>query len=226
MDARPQTDFPEAMKGYLATEHFTLQGARSIVNSEIASRVQTYFTVLSGVIIAASFVTQMPQIDEAFVLFGALAFPLVILLGFLTAARLGMLGSMDAMYIKAINRIRHFYAQTTPEIEPYLLFPPYDDMHSMGAYGGWRPGSFRDDALSAASAVVAANSLMVTVLVARLVTSAYGLSYLGFLPYGVGVFLVSGALHGIIIGRLVGPQFQQALIEARFPAEEADNENG
>lgn len=112
------------MNTYLTTEHFTLQSARAIINSEIASRVGIYFTTLSAVIIAAAFVAQIPEMNEIFQIFGSLAFPIIIILGFFTMFRLSVLSAMYATYLRAINRIRNFYLQSASEIEPFLLFPP------------------------------------------------------------------------------------------------------
>lgn len=218
MDPAMQTRFPDRMNSYLTTEHFTLQAARSIVNSEISSRVTIYFTTLSSVIIAAAFVSQFPEISQVFVLFGSLAFPLVILLGFFTAARLGVLAGMDAMYIRAINRIRQFYVQSAGDVEQFLLFPPYDDDQSIGIYGGWSPASMRDNLLSSANAVVTSNCVVITVLVGVVATEATSATFIKFLPAGIGVFLLANALHYLVATLLVSPQFANDIyMETRFP---------
>lgn len=231
MDSIKEKRFPDQMDSYMTTEHFTLQSARSIVNGEISSRVTIYFTTLSSVIIAAAFVAQIPNMNQVFILFGSLAFPLVILLGFFTAARLGVLGGMDAMYIRGINRIRHFYIESVSEVDQFLLFPPYDDDHSIGIYGGWSPASMRDNLLSAANAVVMSNSIVITVLIGVLTTGYFTMSFVQYLPIGIIVFLVSYVLHYVVAILLVRPQFQKEVYsESRYPASKAaasrDPDNG
>lgn len=226
MNPKTENKYPERMNSFMTTEHFTLQSARSIINSEISSRVTIYFTTLSSVIIAAAFVAQIPDMNQVFILFGSLAFPLVILLGFFTAARLGILSGMDAMYIRAINRIRHFYVQSASEVSQFMLFPPHDDDRSNGIYGGWSPASMRDNLLSSANAVVISNSIVITVLLGVIVTGYYKLSFLQFLPIGVVVFIVSYFLHYVVAILLVRPQFQaDEYLEIRFPASDLDMGN-
>src|SRR3990172_1028068 len=128
--------YPERLNAFLTTEHFTLQSARGIINGEIVSRVNIYFTTLSSILIAAAFLAQIPQMSQLFGLFAAIAFPVAVLLGLFTLARLMVLGRVDTIYIRAINRVRQFYVQAAPEAQRYLLFPPYDDDRSVRAYGG------------------------------------------------------------------------------------------
>jgi hypothetical protein len=215
--SKMKSAFPDRMNTYMTTEHFTLQGARSIINAEITSRITIYFTTLSSVIIAAAFVAQIAERNQIFVLFGSLAFPLVILLGFFSAGRLAVLVSMDAVYIRAINRIRHYYVQSAPEVEQYLLFPPYDDARSIRIYAGWTE-SFRDGLLSSSNAVITSNSIVTTVLIGALSTNYYEISFLQFLPIGIITFLVTYILHWVV-GYLFGrPQSgMEEYMETRFP---------
>jgi hypothetical protein len=215
--------FPDRMNAYMTTEHFTLQAARSIVNGEIASRVTIYYTTLSGLIIAAAFVAQIPDMGDIFLLFGSLAFPLLILLGLFTTSRLAVLSGMDAAYVKAINRIRHFYAESAPEAKQFLLFPPFDDEHSNALYAGWSTTSLiRDNLLSTANIVTTSNSLVITVLVGVLMVLNFDLDYLQYLPIGILVFLVAFFLHGVVAFIFGRANFSVAeYIEVRFPAPDA-----
>ncbi len=225
MDPSQQPAFPDRMNSYLTTEHFTLQGARSIVNAEISSRVTIYFTVLSSVIIASAFVAQISERNQIFLLFESIAFPLIILLGFFTAGRLAVLASMDAAYIRAINRIRHFYIQSATDVERFLVFPPYDDPRSVGLYGGWSVRSIRDDLLSSANAVVTSNSLVTTVLIGALVIQYTKISLRQFIPLGIVIFLATVLLHSAAAYLLGRPQFmKEEYLETRFPRPESKSE--
>jgi hypothetical protein len=57
--------------------------------------------------------------------------PILGFIGISAYVRMVQLDFADAAYTSAINRIRHFYLQTTPEIEQYLSFPAFDDERSI-----------------------------------------------------------------------------------------------
>lgn len=213
------SQFPEHLNSFLTTEHFTLQSARSIINSEIANRVSIYFTTLSSVIVAAAFLAQIPDMGQILVLFGSLAIPLVILLGLFTAARLGVLSGMDAVYIRAINRIRHFYLQSAEEVGQFLLFPPYDDDDSVGIYGGWKSTSFKDNLLSAATAVVTSNSIVLTILLRILLANVVSAPFVQSILFALVLFLVAYVLHVLVIVTFVRPMNQESVYrEIKFPS--------
>jgi len=224
MNDSPNPNFPKRMDTYLTTEHFTLQGARSIVNSESASRASLYFTTLSAMIVAAAFVVQIPgmNLDRLLILFGLLAGPLIILLGLFTTIRLSILGMMDVTLIRAINRLRQFYAESTPQAADFLLFPPYDDMESAAIYAGWRYGDYL---LTTANAVVLANSLVVTALVAMLTVDLATIKVGRFLPLGIGVFVAAYLVHVGAAILFAGPRRTTGVYsEIRFPAPASDDE--
>ena len=76
MDTPPPAtpNLPDRLNGFMTTEHFTLQAARGIVNGEIVSRINIYFTTLSSVLIATAFLAQRPELSQFFQLKLELAF--------------------------------------------------------------------------------------------------------------------------------------------------------
>ena len=119
----PPITFPDRLNMYSTTEHFTLQSARGILMSESNNRVGVYFTTLASVLIASGFLAQLPAMAQMLTLLAWTAFPVTVLLGLFTFARLMELGRMDTVYIRAINRLRQFYVQAAPEASQFLLFP-------------------------------------------------------------------------------------------------------
>lgn len=221
MDTPPTLNYPDRMNVFMTTEHFTLQSARSIINSEIMNRVSLYFTTLSSVLIASAFLAQITKLDDLFSLFIWIAFPVLILLGIFTLARLMVLGRLDSVYIRAINRIRHFYAQSAPEMQKFMLFPPHDDFRSVSVYGGYA-NDMRSNLLSAANAVTVTNSIVATVLVSVVSSSAFGMTPLRFLPFGLIILVMMYLLHGLI-GRALAqvglaPEYQEAIFPAPVSA--------
>jgi hypothetical protein len=212
---------PDRMNSFLTTEHFTLQSARGMINSEIANRVLVYFTSLSSTLIAAAFLAQVSGMDQVFQLFTAIAFPLILIFGIFTLARLIMLSTMDMVYVRAINRIRQFYVQAAPETADFLLFPPYDDDVSVRKYAGYST-SVRGNLISTGNIINLTNSTVGTVLVGMYLSRVFDLSALQFLPYGVGILIVFLFLHGALGLFLIKEDFYTEYIQARYPDPSAE----
>lgn len=217
MDSPNAHRFPDRMNSFMTTEHFTLQSARGIINGEIMSRVSIYFMTLSSVLIATAFLSQAPEMGELFVLFLAIAFPVVLLLGFFTLARLMMLSGMDAVYIRAINRIRHFYIRAAPEARVFLLFPPYDDDQSVLKYGGYE-FSFWGGMLSAPNAVGMTNSIAATVLISALLIDRLEMSVAAFLPYSLAILVGAATAHTALALRISRSGVHKEYGTVKFPA--------
>ena len=213
----PPAVFPDRLNTFLTTEHFTLQSARSLLTTETFSRVTIYFTTLSSVLIAASFLAQVAALTALFGLFVAIAFPVVVILGLLTLARLMIVSAVDGAYIAAINRIRQFYVQAAPEARQFLFFPAHDDLGSVQLYGGYGLG-FRGGLLSAAHMVMVTNSMVATVLLSLLISRWAGLPPADFWPYGLGVLAVVYGLHVLIGYALARPDLRREYDDVRFPA--------
>jgi hypothetical protein len=152
----------------MTTEHFTLQSARGILNSEIVARVSLYFTTLSGVVVALAFLAQ--RMSEVLYLFGLLAVLALLLIGFTSLVRIVQLASVDVAYIRAINRIRRFYADHSAAWEKYSLFPAHDDGESVAKYGGYGLIGIQN-VLAMGFLVMVVNSLVAAGLIAAV---AYG----------------------------------------------------
>ena len=112
---------------FLTTEHFTLQGLRSGTISEANGRLGHYLSAVGSGIVALAFVADVSELGPVFLAFSAVILPVLIFLGIVTLIRLLQVGVTDARCVQAINRIRHFYVEMTPEVERYLSFSHYDD---------------------------------------------------------------------------------------------------
>lgn len=217
MESPDSPKYPDRMNSFMTAEHFTLQAARGITNSEIMSRVSIYFMTLSSVLIATAFLAQAPDMDDLFVLFLAIGFPVVLLLGFFTLARLMILSGMDAAYIRAINRVRHFYVQAAPEARAFLLFPPYDDDQSVQIYGGYDFG-FWSGTLSAPNAVGGTNSIATTVLVSALLIDRLQMSVVSFLPFSLAILVGVAIAHTALALRIARSRAHEVYRSVKFAA--------
>ncbi len=218
-------EFSQDMASFMTTEHSTLSGARSIINAEISSRINIYFTTLSAVLIAAAFIAQIESAGQLFLLFGWIAVPLVILLGFFTLARLIFLGGMDMVTIRAMNRIRYFYVKAAPSARTYMLFPPYDDIQSSASYAGWN-STFRGNLLSNGNIVNITNSLVAVLGIGAITYEYFGVPINQFLPYSVVVLILFYSLQGYLGMLLVRGDRRPEYMESRFPSPENENEEG
>jgi hypothetical protein len=111
-EQKPQEAFMTA----LVTEHFVLQGMRSTLTAESASRAALYLASLTGSLIALGFAAQ----DRA--ILGPLAaaiVPVLLILGEFTFWRLVQIGVDELHHRWEMQRIRAYYRQLVP---PGLLF--------------------------------------------------------------------------------------------------------
>lgn len=216
MNCENGVEIPAEMYSFITTEHFTLSAARGVINGEISSRINIYFTTLSSVLIAAAFFAQVESMRSLSVLFGWFAFPLIVLLGLFTLGRVMILSVMDMTYIKAINRVRNFYSQAAPGMVKFLLFPPHDDRTSIAIYGGYST-DFRGNLLSMSNMITFANSLVVTLGIGALVNTYFDISIEQFLPIGFLVLVITIALHSVLGFLIMRSDRRPEYLEERFP---------
>jgi hypothetical protein len=134
----------------------------------------------------------------------------------MTFMRIMQLGAVDRTYIRAINRVRHFYLEAAPEVEKNLLFPPYDDEVSISRYGGYR-FTIMAHLLSSGGTVGAVNIVLATVLLAIILNNWFHLSILQIIPIGIVVLLVLFPLQGFLASRIIQREIPDQHLETRFP---------
>lgn len=121
----------QRMSQFLTTEHFTLQGARSGTTPEANGRLGHYISVVGSGVVALAFVSIVSCLGSVFLGFSAAVFPIMIILGIVNLIQTIQIGIYDSLLAQAINRIRHYYIELTPEAEQYFIFPQFDDTESI-----------------------------------------------------------------------------------------------
>jgi hypothetical protein len=111
----------------LATEHFTLQGARSQTMSESSARASIFVLSVSGALVALGFIGQVSDVGDVFNAFALTVLPTLYVLGSVTFVRLVECGAEDFRYGLAINRIRHYYQEVAGERANLFLLSGHDD---------------------------------------------------------------------------------------------------
>jgi hypothetical protein len=122
-----EPDNREELMTALATEHFTLQGARSQTMSESAARASIYVFSVSSALVALGFIGQVSDVGDVFNTFALTVLPTLYLLGAVTFVRLVECGTEDFRYGMAINRIRHYYQEVAGERSNLFLLSGHDD---------------------------------------------------------------------------------------------------
>jgi hypothetical protein len=112
----------------LATEHWSLLATRSLTYTESLSRVTIFLAILSGAMIALALVAQADRFGPVFVSIAIPVLTLVLYTGLATVARLTALNRDDFRWVIGMNRLRHAYLELHPELEPYFITSPYDDL--------------------------------------------------------------------------------------------------
>lgn len=170
----PREEFSPAMLQALTTEHFTLQGARSVVISEVNSRATIYLSAVSSAVVALAFVTSISESADLMRAFALVLLPILAFMGFVTKARLVQLSFADFQYQRAINRIRHFYVDVAPEAARYLTLSIYDDTAGVVQSAVYQQGR-RMGVLTAATMIGVVNYVIIGLTAAIAVRWATGM---------------------------------------------------
>lgn len=126
-DADPPRPRPE-LATMLATEHWSLLGTRSMTWSEVMSRISILLTVMSAFLVVLALVAQGVGFDRSLLGLGIGFAAASLVVGSLTALRVGLASQEDAQLIRGMNRLRAAYVELAPEIEPYLTASTRDDL--------------------------------------------------------------------------------------------------
>lgn len=170
----PREEFSPAMLQALTTEHFTLQGARSVLISEVNSRATIYLSAVSSAVVALAFVTSISESADLMRAFALVLLPILAFMGFVTKARLVQLSFADFQYQRAINRIRHFYVDVAPEAARYLTLSIYDDTAGVVQSAVYQQGR-RMGVLTAATMIGVVNYVIIGLTAAIAVRWATGM---------------------------------------------------
>lgn len=211
----PDPGLQAAMQA-LTTEHFTLQGARSVIISELNSRATIYLSAVSSTVVALAFVTSLSESPDLVRAFALVLLPILCFMGYVTKARLIQLSFADFQYQRAINRIRHFYVEAAPASAHYLTLSTHDDVAGVVQSAVYREGR-RMGLLTAAFMIAVINYVVLGLIVAIAIRWATGMGMIGAMLVG----LVVGIVAAIIDVRREEAQWyeQVAAMEVRFPSQ-------
>jgi hypothetical protein len=155
------TQHSGALMSALTTEHYTLQSARSSMIIEANGRSSLFLSAVSGATVALALVAQLDKLGDTFRVFAFTILPALLMLGFMSYARLADLSVHDAYYARAIGRIRSFYFDIAGgDARRYWLLTTGDDQHAVMRHAGqphtrWHHWTHQATAVAAVTAVIA-----------------------------------------------------------------------
>ena len=201
----------------LATEHWSLLAARSLIWNEAMSRATVFLTVLSASIIALALLADATGFGPHTTTLALALLPVVLLLGIATYVRLVQINTEEFQLVLAMNRLRRAYLTLEPGLERYLTAGHHDDERGvLATYMADRPArrspwvQFLINTPSVVATVDAALATAVVVLALRAADAPTAAAIAG----GVAAFLlVWGMLFGLQ-RRTLSPFRQQT---PRFP---------
>jgi hypothetical protein len=208
----------QRMTQCLTTEHFTLQGLRNGTISEANGRLGHYLSAVGSGIVALALVADVSELGPVFLAFSGVIFPILIFLGVMTLFRLLQVGITDARCVQAINRIRHFYLDVSPEAERYFSFPPYDDPEAVRRTMMPFHAPLQGFA-STPGPVIVINSFLSGAFASILAAGLLSLDVILAIAMGILVLALAIWLHYRIAAR-IWPRETREHLDIRFPTPE------
>jgi len=131
----PVSDHPlgQDAVAILATEHWSLIGARSLLWTEIYSRTTIFLGALSAAIVALALVANATGFGQRTVTLALVLLPVVLFLGIATHIRVVEVNESEIELMLAMNRLRNAYLRIAPGLEPYFTTSPHDDEQGLVA---------------------------------------------------------------------------------------------
>ncbi|HEV2028156.1 MAG TPA: hypothetical protein VGS16_06435 [Candidatus Dormibacteraeota bacterium] len=156
---------------------------RSLTYTESFSRVNMFFSVLSGAVISLALIAQAGRFGDTFIVAAIMLLSTVLFVGYATIGRLIVINLDDLRWVVGMNRLRHAYMEMHPELEQYFSAGWHDDARGISLTMGLEGMPHRS----------------------RLANLAHGVQTLpGML--GVIVAVVAGALGALIAVAFGAPQ--------------------
>jgi hypothetical protein len=206
-------DDPRALQ-ILSTEHWSLLAARSLIWTESFARAALFLSLLSASVVALSLIGTE---SEDFLTFALILLPVTLFTGIATFFRLDDANREEALWMAAMNRIRHAYVTIVPAVADRLTAGYTDDPMGIGrSYG--LGGDVRYTIFH--FFVTMPGMIAVVDAVIAAVITAAALSKIGYMGMGTAgaAFIV-----GIVTAVLLGLRSQRAFngfvthFHARYP---------
>lgn len=196
-----RNDAPAAVRAQLlATEHWSLLATRSMVQSELLSRITTFLMLVSSSIVGLALIGQFTRFDRRFIAVGLVLVGALAAIGTMTQMRVGNASLEDLAHVIGMNRLRAAYVEIDPGIERYLVTSAHDDSRGIWQTYNHLIGS------NMMSNVAASSGSFITFVTAGLAGTFAALIAVAFTAPGwvVGVAAAAAAVAYIASATLLG----------------------
>lgn len=194
MDEKTGENEQAATAQFMTTEHFTLQTAKTATVAEANGRVSLYIGAVSSAVVALAFIGQVSGMSEAFFVFALVLFPSLLFLGIVTFERVLQTALEDWIYTHKIDRIRNYYAETSPEVKKYFNDSLYDNPFS-DMRGVIIKGEIWQYFLTGSGMVGVINSILAGVFTGMVCKIGILMHVIGCAAFGIMIFAVSVFIH-------------------------------
>jgi hypothetical protein len=198
----------------LSTEHWSLLAARSLIWTESFARAGLFLSLLSASVVALSLIGTE---SEDFLTFALILLPVTLFAGIATFFRLDDANREEALWMAAMNRIRHAYVTIVPAVADRLTAGYTDDPMGIGkSYG--LGGDVRYTIFHF-FVTMPGMIAVVDAVIAAVITSA-ALSKIGYRGMEVGgAALVVGIVTAVVLGLRSQRAFNGFVtrFQARYP---------
>jgi len=185
----------------LSTEHWSLLATRGLIWNESFARAGLFLSLLSASVVALSLIGTE---SEDFLTFALILLPVTLFTGIATFFRLDDANREEALWMAAMNRIRHAYVSIVPAVADRLVTGYTDDPMGVGrSYG--LAGDVRYTIFH--FFVTMPGMIAVVNAVIAAVIAGAALSRLGYQGMGVGGAAV---IVGVVTAVLLGLRSQRA----------------
>ena len=179
MQGEPADDGQEHHSvSFLLEEYKSLQES-FLRNEELGERRVNFFITLTTAVIGALAAIWKISIDGIDLIFLSFGLAFVFLSGIVTLARIIRRNLITHEYLRALGRIRKYFADINPKIQPFLPYPPCDDRPQ-------REKKWKDICSLGTGGLVEMVSLVNSLVVAAIcMLAGYGYPWWVFVPFGL-----------------------------------------
>ncbi len=215
MDTQKASPSEDKVVDFMLEEYATLREMRLSLDSLGESRVNFFLATISGAIVGLALINQLASYVEIIFFINGAIFVGLLLFGLVTFARMVERTVKNTSYSRGMNRIRRYFVEKHPEIEPYLWLPTSDDKPSFG-YAVYNFKTKRLGLTGLAPMVAIINSIIATVGIVILMTIVLATPIFLTLLIGTIAFILVAATHyRYLVKRM---KKMKEVIEVRFPS--------
>ncbi len=180
----------------LAAEHWSLLSTRTLGTTEVLARASLFVALVSGTVIALSFLAQATGFGPNIGIFALLLMSVTLFIGLTTFSRCVVINQEDAVWLSGMNRIRVAYLEIAPSLGSVFV-TGHDRQPAHGRLGEGRRQRLANlaSSLTTTSGVIAALDSVLAGAIATILASQLGWPALAAGLLGLVTSIVSAFVH-------------------------------